>query len=151
MLGRMGGDRVAVESTGGRPLADLLEAGVRERPDVNALASRNGQSISVLVWNYHDDDVPRDPADVELTIEGVPGKEARMTHHRVDEDHGNSYAAWKRMGSPQPPSAGQIESLKKAAPLRELAAPSSVGVDSGRVRIGFALPAQGVSLIQLTW
>ena len=58
MLGQMGGDRVQVTSSGGLPLAAVRDTGVRERPDVNALASRQDRSIAVLVWNYHDDDKP---------------------------------------------------------------------------------------------
>ena len=151
MLGQMGGDRIAVESTGGRLLADLLKAGVRERPDVNALASRADREIAVLVWNYHDDDVPRPAANVELTIEGVPAQAVTVTHLRVDEDHSNSYAAWKRMGSPQPPTAAQIAELEKAGKLQALSAPSRERVENGRVRITFALPGQGVSLLRLAW
>jgi xylan 1,4-beta-xylosidase len=151
MLGQMGGDRIAVESTGGRALADLLKAGVRERPDVNALASRADREIAALVWNYHDDDVPRPVANVELTIEGVPAQAVTVTHLRVDEDHSNSYAAWKRMGSPQPPTAAQVAELEKAGKLQALSAPSRERVENGRLRITFALPGQGVSLLRLAW
>jgi xylan 1,4-beta-xylosidase len=151
MLGQMGGDRVSVESTGARALNDLLESGVREQPDVNALASRNGQTIAVLVWNYHDDDVPRPPAAVDLSIEAVPAEDVTVTHYRVDERHSNSYAAWKRMGSPQPPTAAQIAELQKAGQLQELAAPSRNRVEQGTVRLSFELPAQAVSLVRLTW
>ena len=151
MLGQMGGDRIAVESTGGRALADLLKTGVRERPDVNALATRADREIAALVWNYHDDDVPRPAANVELTIEGVPAEAVTVTHLRVDEDHSNSYAAWKRMGSPQPPTAAQIAELERAGKLQALSAPSRERVENGRLRITFALPGQGVSLLRLAW
>ena len=151
MLGRMDGDRVAVESTGGRALDDLLASGVRERPDVNALASRSDRQIAVLVWNYHDDDLPRPPADVELIVEGVPAPEVNLAHVRVDGQHSNSYAAWKRMGSPQPPTAAQLADLRAAGALQPLAAPSRVRAEDGRVRVAFTLPGQGVSMLQFTW
>jgi xylan 1,4-beta-xylosidase len=51
MLGMMSGDRVAVESTGGLPLDEVRDRGVRAQPDVNALAARDDRSVSVLVWN----------------------------------------------------------------------------------------------------
>src|SRR5687768_4335610 len=56
MLGRMLGDRVTVESSGALPLNLVRDTGVRERPDVNALASRSERTVSILLWNYHDDD-----------------------------------------------------------------------------------------------
>ncbi len=151
MLGRMAGDRVAVESSGARRLADVLESSIRDAPDVNALASRNGQAIAVLVWNYHDDDVPRPAAGVDLTISGVPVPKVTVTHYRVDEDHGNSYAAWKRMGSPQSPTAAQVAELRAAAALKELQPAAAAQVTGGAVTLSFDLPAQGVSLVRLTW
>jgi xylan 1,4-beta-xylosidase len=70
MLGMMSGNRVGVESTGGLPLDDVRDRGVRMQPDVNALATRDARSVSVLVWNYHDDDLPAAAADVKLQIRG---------------------------------------------------------------------------------
>ena len=82
----------------------MRDTGVRDRPDVNALASRSERTIAILVWNYHDDDVPAPAADVELLVDGVPGQSVEVTHERVDAAHGNAYEAWRRMGSPQSPS-----------------------------------------------
>jgi xylan 1,4-beta-xylosidase len=50
------------------------------------------------VWNYHDDDLPAPPAEVELMIDGLPDGRATLTHRRVDADHGNAYARWQAMG-----------------------------------------------------
>jgi xylan 1,4-beta-xylosidase len=151
MLGQMGGDRVHVESTGSLPLAAVRDTGVRERPDVNALATRQARSIEVLVWNYHDDDKEAPDAPVELTVAGVPGGRVRMTHQRVDRQLGNSYEAWKKMGSPQPPSSSQYSELEKVSQLQNLEAPKQVAVKDGVVTMTFALPRQGVSLVKLTW
>jgi xylan 1,4-beta-xylosidase len=151
MLGQMGGDRVQVTSSGALPLDAVRDTGVRERPDVNALASRQPRSIDVLVWNYHDDDKMAPDAPVDLTISGVPGSRVRVAHHRVDRDLSNSYEAWKKMGSPQPPSAAQYAQLEKASQLQELEPARQVQVKDGVVTLTFALPRQGVSLVKLTW
>jgi len=151
MLGQMGGDRVQVASSGALALAAVRDTGVRERPDVNALASRQDRSIAVLVWNYHDDDKPAPDAPVDLTISGVTGPMVRVTHHRVDRDLSNSYEAWKKMGSPQPPSASQYAELEKVSQLHELEPARQVPVKNGVVSVTFALPRQGVSLVKLTW
>src|SRR5262249_49151271 len=70
MLGMMNGQRVSAESTAALSLELVRDGGVRREPDISAMASRRERDVSVLVWNYHDDDLPSDPADVELTIRG---------------------------------------------------------------------------------
>jgi xylan 1,4-beta-xylosidase len=151
MLGKMGGTRLAVESSGGLALEAVRDRGVREQADVMALASRDARGVSVLVWNYHDDNVPAAPADVTLAVAGLPSGRPLLTHDRVDRDHGNAYEAWQRMGSPQHPTAAQYKALEKAGQLARLEEPSRVAVASGRVTVTFSLPRQGVSLVRLEW
>ena len=67
MAGLMAGDRVATTSTGQVPLGDLVKTGVRQTPDVDAFATRADREAAVMVWNYHDDDVPAPDADVQVT------------------------------------------------------------------------------------
>lgn len=151
MLGKMSGSRVAVQSTGGLPLAEVRDQSVRGTADVSALGSRDVRSAAVLVWNYHDDDLPGPAATVELTIEGLPSGQPTLRHYRVDGDHGNAYTRWKTMGSPQPPTQAQYAELERASQLPLLQLPRRVDVKDGRVVITFGLPRQGVSLVILTW
>jgi hypothetical protein len=53
-------------------------------------------------WYYHDDDVPGPRAAIDLSIAGLPANltRAKLTHHRVDQDHRNAYTLWKAYGSP---------------------------------------------------
>ena len=51
MFGMMGGQRVAVQSSGSADLETMLKDGVRDKPDVSALASRQEHSVEVMVWN----------------------------------------------------------------------------------------------------
>jgi xylan 1,4-beta-xylosidase len=151
MLGQMSGQRVAVTSTGGLSLEQVRDSSVRGRGDVSALAARDIRSATVLVWNYHDDDLPSPPAEIELTIDGLPPGPATLTHYRVDPEHSNSYTKWQAMGSPQPPSAAQIAELEKASQLAVIDGPKQVNAGSGKVTSTFTLPRQGVSLVKLTW
>ena len=149
MLARMSGRRLAVQSSAAVPLEVMLKEGVRGRPEVSALASLDQNRLAILIWHYHDDDVPGADAAVDLAVGGlgaVPG-EARLTHFRVDEEHSNAFAAWKRLGSPQAPSPAQYAQLEKAGRLEPLAAPSVVRAVDGQVRIAFMLPRQAVSLL----
>jgi len=151
MLGQMGGDRVRVASTGALSLEAVRDSGVRAYPDVAALASRSEREIAVLVWNYHDDDLPAPPAPVDLRIDGVPIGEPTITHYRIDAEHSNAYEVWKKLGSPQSPTASQYRELERAGQLQLLEPARRVPTASGRVVVTFALPRQGVSLVKLAW
>jgi xylan 1,4-beta-xylosidase len=151
MLGRMGGEFVPVESSGALPLATVRDSGVRGEPDINAIATRKGRSVAVLVWNYHDDDLPAAPAEIELVIDRVPDGPVTVEHTRVDADHSNAYEAWKRMGAPPAPTPDQYARLEKAGQLEALAPPQRLAASEGRVRLAFILPRQGVSLVTIAW
>ena len=108
------------------------------------------RDVSVLVWNYHDDDLPAPAAQVSLTIEGLKDGDSTVTHFRVDGEHGNSYAAWLKMGSPQSPTPDQYKQLEQAGKLGALGPPKRVRITGGKLTETFALPRQGVSLLVVT-
>jgi xylan 1,4-beta-xylosidase len=151
MLGKMGGTRLAVESSGGLTLEAVRDRGVRAQADVTALASRDAHGVSVLAWNYHDDNLPAPPSPVTLTVAGLPRDRPLVTHYRVDRDHGNAYEAWQRMGSPPQPTATEYKELEKAGQLALLEPPRRVAADRGSVTLAFPLPRQGVSLVRIEW
>jgi xylan 1,4-beta-xylosidase len=105
----------------------------------------------VMVWNYHDDDVPAAPSPVELTVKKIPADRVLLTHYRIDKEHSNSYEAWKKMDSPQNPTGEQIEALEKAGRLEMLLSPQWRAVSGGSAVIRTDLPRQGVSLIRMEW
>ena len=154
MLGQMGGERIAAVSSSAAPVEAIRDSGAQGAPDVNALASRQDRAVSVLVWNYHDDDLPAPPARVELVVEGLPvGAQERLSlhHYRVDAEHSNSYELWKKLGSPQKPQPEQYLQLERAGQLQLLGSPEWMRATNGRVTLKFDLPRQGVSLLKLTW
>ncbi len=152
MYGLMGGDIVRVNSSAPLSAEEMTENSVRTAPDVNALASVNGNSVAVMVWNYHDDDnIEVPPADVKLQVNDLTAGQVLVTHYRVDQDHSNSYTLWKEMGSPQNPTEEQIKELERAGQLEMLTSPEWCKVNDGKVNLDFTLPRQGVSLVKLTW
>jgi xylan 1,4-beta-xylosidase len=151
MLGTMTGSRVPVNSDGAVDLDSMLAAGVKGKPDVNAMASLDAHSASVLISNYHDSDSEQAPARIALNISGLPPGRVMIEHFRVDDQHGNSYEAWKRMGSPQHPTPGQYAQLVETGQLHLLESPSWDSTQDGRISLAFSLPVHGVSLIRLTW
>lgn len=116
MFSKMGGRRVAAESSAAIPLDTIVKDGVGGAPDIAALASADAGRVAVTAWHYHDDDVPGPEAAVELTVSGLPSavREASLTHYRIDELHSDAYAAWKRMGSPIAPTREQYSQLQEA-------------------------------------
>jgi xylan 1,4-beta-xylosidase len=154
MFGLMGGDRLAVESTGEVPLEAIRRSGVRgENPDVAALASLHDGELCVLAWNYHDDDKPAPPSEVDLTLEHLPIADgpALFHHYRIDADHSNSFEAWKAMGSPAKPTPEQYETLVRAGQLAPFGSPEWVKVQGGKLAMKTSLPRQSVSLLQWSW
>jgi xylan 1,4-beta-xylosidase len=153
MFGKMGGRRLAVQSTADPGLEAMLRDGVRGTPDVSALASLEARKLSVLAWHYHDDDVPGPEAAVELSLSGLPlaNGEARLQHYRIDENHSNSFAAWKRMGSPIAPNEEQYAQLEAAGKLAEMEGPPTVRIEKGQATLPLMLPRQAVSLLVLEW
>lgn len=152
MLGQMRGDRVQAVSSAGLSVAEIRDKGVRGAPDISALAARSQHSATVLMWNYHDDDLPAQPAAISLSIEGLPAGQATIRHFRIDEHHSNAYTAWIRMGSPQEPTPGQYATLETASELQELSPARQVAIGrDGRVAEAFELPRKSVSFVKVTW
>jgi xylan 1,4-beta-xylosidase len=153
MFGLLGSERVKVSSTGALPTEQVVRAGVRQQPDISAIATRKNQGIETLIWNYHDEDVNVPAAPIDLTIRGLPEsmRLALVEHFRIDAHHSNAFTAWKEMGSPQSPSPQQYEQLQSAGQLQLLTSPAWVSVEHGQVHLPFPLPRQGLSLVRITW
>jgi xylan 1,4-beta-xylosidase len=151
MTGMMRGNRVKVESSGSVALSTMLTEGVRGKADVDAIAARSDHEVSVLAWNYHDDDVPGAEARVAMEVSGVPSGRALLRQYRIDETHSNAWTAWKKMGSPQKPSAEQYAALEAAGQLEQPGSPRWIAVKGGVTTIDLTLPRQGVSLLNLAF
>jgi xylan 1,4-beta-xylosidase len=152
MLGMMTGDRATVRNAGALPLDALVASGVKgQQPDIHAMASIDAHSGAVLVSNYHDSGKTGPAAPVNVTIGGLPAGRLQLHHYRVDNQHSNSYEVWKKMGSPQSPTAEQIKQLERAGQLELLEAPRWVTAKNGSLQMQFDLPRHGVSLIRVTW
>ena len=153
LLGRLAGTRLPVTSSGARTLADLLANSVRAQPEVDGLATLDGDAVQVLVWNYHDDLVTAAATPVHLTVK-VPagfGSRVRVSHLRVDESHGDAYTVWVSQGMPASPSPAQRAALQQAMEPSSLVPDRTVAVTAdGSVATDFELPRFGVSLVTLS-
>ena len=153
MAGLMSGDRVNVSSDGAQSLDTLVKEGARQKPVIDALATRSDRNVSVIVWNYQDDDVSGPAAPVSLNISGIPAdaKRVLLHHYRIDSSHSNAYTVWKQMGSPEHPGPEDYAKLEAAGQLQLLESPRWMTIQGSAASLQFTLPLQGISLVQISW
>ena len=157
MMAKMSGRRLDAQSSGDPGVEAIIKSGVRgATADVSALASLDTarRQLAVLVWHYHDDDVPGATADLALTLAGLPAEAItpRLAHYRVDATHSNAFTLWQSLGSPTAPTRAQYAQLEAAAQLGQLeTAPATVTAEGGAATLKFPLPRQAVSLLVLSW
>jgi xylan 1,4-beta-xylosidase len=151
MFSLMSGKRIDVQSNGAILLENIVKDGVRDRPDVSALASSDGKKIYVLAWHYHDDDVPGPEANLEIFLNKLPVKTGRLRvrEYLIDAEHSNAFAVWQKMGSPAAPSNTQYMQLEKAGQLALLNSNERIEVRDSSAKLSKVLPRQAVALYVL--
>jgi xylan 1,4-beta-xylosidase len=135
-------------STGALSLDDIVEHSATGPPDVNAVATRNGEVVDVLLWNYHDADIPAPVDQVRLTVDGLHGLTVVSSEYRMDATHSNAYLAWQHMGSPAHPTPDQVERLQRSGPLQQTVPDHALALDQGTADIDLTLPRQAVVLVR---
>jgi xylan 1,4-beta-xylosidase len=159
MFAKMSGRRLLVESDAAVPLDAIVREGVRKNPDVSALASLDRDKLCVMIWHYHDDDLPGPDAEVSLSVNKIDrplqaAMKARLQHFRIDQDLSNAFTAWKKMGSPQQPTEEQYAQLEKAGRLAAATPLRQIWNEDDLTSVNvlkFKLPRQAVSLLEFDW
>jgi xylan 1,4-beta-xylosidase len=130
-----------------------LTHGVRQAPDIDALATSTPGQASVLLWNYHDDDVAAPGNDIVVTLKSIPSSASRvlLQQYRIDDHHSNAYSVWKEMGEPQNPTPEQYAKLQAAGQLQLLDSPRWMAPENGTIQVNVQLPRMGLSLLRVTW
>jgi xylan 1,4-beta-xylosidase len=147
----MNGNRISVKCDDGLTAADIITKGVRDKNDINAIASKNRNSVCIMVWYYHDDDVAGVSSPVELNVNGIGNKSVLIHHYRVDQQFSNSFEKWKALGRPGQVTDEQYKTLESAGHLQLYNSPEWKKTNNGKTILKFDLPRQGVSLIKMTW
>jgi len=153
MAGLFSGDRVAATSSAAIPADDIAHSGVRATPDVDAFATKSAHEAAIMLWNYHDEDLPVPAAQVTVKITGIPATvhKVLLEHFRIDDTHSNAFTVWKSLGSPQDPTPEQYAQLRAAGQLQLLTSPTWLEVTAGAINIATTLPREATSLLHLTW
>src|SRR5436309_15941697 len=129
----MKGKRVTVIGDRMYSLEQFVDSSVRGGSDIGAVAARDKQSATVMLWNYHDEDKLGDSETVQVEISGIAATNISFIEYRIDQWHSNSYTAWKNIGSPQNPTNDQIQLLEKAGQLTSIGKTKSIKTKEGNV------------------
>jgi xylan 1,4-beta-xylosidase len=152
MFGMMKGQSVDVRSTSGFSFRMVIDSGVhKNRSDINAIAAKDGNSATIMLWNYYDDDIPAPDASVNIIVSSVPAKTVQVTQYMIDKNHSNSYEVWKKMGSPQSPTPPQYSELEKAGQLQMTGSPVTKNIQSGVLTMPVIMSRQSVAFFKIEW
>ena len=110
----------------------------------NVLATRRPDgTVVIAAWNLVDPDKQGSTKELMLAFHGVtPTNRIQIT--RVDEQHSNSIALYKKMGSPRYPSRKQVAELNRAA---ELLPPETQSLKGGSIDL--QIPVNGLVLLEI--
>ena len=162
VFGTLGDTKLAFSSDGAasmefldKDVEDMQEparyTGEGEETDISGLAveGKEGET-QILIYSHNNDRDEKEENIVILTVEGLSGKDTvQCSHYRIDAEHSNPYAEWKRQGEPLFPEGEQYDAIKQRDNLEKFAEDTAVSVKDGKVTLTFSMPAHAVSYIVL--
>jgi len=134
---------------------NLIETRVNSPiPGIEAMAALDQGQLRVLVWYYLDTITKgetRGPlAMVNLQINHLPesllGK--KIIGFRIDQDHGNPFAQWLKMGKPAKLATEEILRLKTISDTSIRASELDHRIESADLSVKFSLPPAGVIFLE---
>ena len=105
---------------------------------------RSDSTLVVAVWNQVEPDQKGVPQHFRLEFRNVNTAEPVIVR-RVDENHSNSLAAYRAMGSPRYPTQAQIEQLNRESAL---AAPEAATMKNGAIEL--EVPVNGLAVLEVS-
>ncbi|MBV8524135.1 MAG: hypothetical protein JOY71_18755, partial [Acetobacteraceae bacterium] len=83
----------------------------------DVIATKRGDgTLAIAVWNLVDPDKTPSTKRIRLTINGVASN-AAVSMSRVDDEHSNTLAAYRSLGSPRYPTEAQVDRMNAATAL----------------------------------
>ena len=90
---------------------------------------------------------------VRLEVTGLRAKDYRLSHWRIDAEHGNVAATWQRLGGGDWPDEEQWRRLAEAdrlAPVEQVRVETADGgTGGGTVEVALDLPMPAISYLEL--
>jgi xylan 1,4-beta-xylosidase len=133
LLGKLGNERLQFETSG--------------KSNINGLATRKGDTIQIMVYNFNQDVSGRESEKAELTVKMPSSRSYKLIHYRIDENHSNAYSVWKSLGKPIIPNDDQMNQIVSRQGL-ELSEPlRTIIPEDNKIAIPLILPHHSVSLL----
>jgi xylan 1,4-beta-xylosidase len=124
-------------------LHELGDVRLPEASDDVLVTRKQDGTLIIAAWNLVEPGATGTPRMIRLSLKGLPAT-AQAIVRRVDAGHGDTLAAWKKMGSPGYPSSAQIETLRKAA---EIGAGDTQEIRQGTIAI--EVPPMGLAVLEI--
>jgi len=109
--------------------------------DVLVTRRKNG-SLAIALWNLVEPTATGSEKTFILDIKGAPG--SHVTIRCVDATHGDTLAAWQKMGSPRYLTTAQITALKKAS---QIGPPETASLHGSQLTV--TVPPKGLALVEI--
>ncbi|MBZ5683926.1 MAG: glycosyl hydrolase family 39 [Acidobacteriia bacterium] len=110
----------------------------------NVLVTRRADSkLVIAAWNLVDPGRKGSAESIEFDISGVTPNAAVLVT-RADAEHGNSLAAYRRMGSPTYPTRKQVAEINQVV---EQSKPEELHLTHGAIKL--SVPVNGIVLLEL--
>ena len=133
LLGKLGNERLQFEAAGNK--------------NINGLATRHGDAIQIMVYNFNQNVTDRESEKAELIVRLPSSKLYRLSHYRIDETHSNAYSVWKSLGKPLIPNNDQMNQIRSREGLELLEPVSTIRPSNNNFSIPLVLPHHSVSLL----
>jgi xylan 1,4-beta-xylosidase len=113
-------------------------------PEDDVLVTRRGDdTIVIAAWNLVEPGATGPDKTFTFDLKGTM-KDAKVTIQRVDAEHGDTLAAWEKMGKPKYPTLEQIAALKRAS---EIGKPEIHPLENGQLTV--TIPQKGLAVIEI--
>jgi len=124
-------------------LHKLGDERIAEPEDDVLVTRRKDGTLVIAAWNLVEPEATGPDKTITLDLKGV-APNARVNIERSDAQHGDTLAAWDRMGKPRYPTVAQIAELKKAS---QPGPPEVRTLDSDHITL--TIPQKGLALIEI--
>jgi len=133
LLGKLGTQRLQLERS--------------ENNSIDGMATRSGNKIQVMIYNYDENVADKELKKVQLLVMLPSSGSYKLTHYRIDENHSNAYTVWKSMGKPFNPNEAQIKQIKDRQGLELFEPERLIKVKNSTATFYAEMPHHSVSLI----
>jgi xylan 1,4-beta-xylosidase len=124
-------------------LHKLGDERIVQEPSNVLVTRRRDASLAIVAWNLVDPDKTGNTRALEFNFTGVaPDAEVNVT--RADSEHGNTLAAYKKMGSPRYPTQAQTLALNAVAEKTDV---QHLQMTQGSITLD--LPVNGLVLLEV--